>query len=71
LRADVIKTATSWLFFGAYFLLLFAVHSWWLIVPLAVVMGLGWPRSVSMSSTRGAQAYSTAVVNKSWRSPWT
>src|SRR3954468_23284021 len=35
------KTATimAW-FFGAYFLLLFAVHTWWLIVPLAVVLGL-------------------------------
>src|SRR5438105_6549821 len=36
------KTATilAW-FFGAYFLLLFAVTSWWTIVPLAVVLGLG------------------------------
>src|ERR1043165_9484633 len=36
------KTATilAW-FFGAYFLLLFAVHSWYLILPLAVIMGLG------------------------------
>jgi linoleoyl-CoA desaturase len=35
------KTATilCW-FFGAYFLLLFAVHSWWLIVPLAAILGL-------------------------------
>src|SRR5438105_10809769 len=35
------KTATilAW-FFGAYFLLLFAVHSWWLIVPLAAILGL-------------------------------
>jgi len=35
------KTATilAW-FFGAYFLLLFAVHQWWLIVPLAIVLGL-------------------------------
>lgn len=35
------KTATilAW-FFGAYFLLLFAVHSWYLIVPLAVILGL-------------------------------
>src|SRR5437867_9628175 len=36
------KTATilAW-FFGAYFLLLFAVHSLWLIIPLTVVLGLG------------------------------
>src|SRR5213075_3375746 len=36
------KTASvlAW-FFGAYFLLLFAVHSWWLIVPLAMILGLG------------------------------
>lgn len=35
------KTATilCW-FFGAYFLLLFAAHSWWLIVPLAMILGL-------------------------------
>jgi linoleoyl-CoA desaturase len=36
------KTASilAW-FFGAYFLLLFAVHSVWLIIPLAIIMGLG------------------------------
>lgn len=36
------KTATilAW-FFGAYFVLLFAVHTWYLVVPLAIVMGLG------------------------------
>jgi linoleoyl-CoA desaturase len=36
------KTATilAW-FFGAYFLLLFAVHTWYLIVPLAIILGLG------------------------------
>ena len=35
------KTATILLwFFSAYFLLLFAVHSWYLIVPLAMVLGL-------------------------------
>ena len=35
------KTATilAW-FFGAYLLLLFVVHSWWLSLPLAVVLGL-------------------------------
>src|SRR3954468_16826810 len=35
------KTATvlAW-FFTAYFLLLFAVHSWWLIVPLAAILGV-------------------------------
>ena len=35
------KTATilAW-FFGAYFLLLFAVAQWWLILPLAVLLGL-------------------------------
>lgn len=35
------KTATVLLwFFGAYFLLLFAVHSWYLVVPLAMVAGV-------------------------------
>jgi linoleoyl-CoA desaturase len=35
------KTATilAW-FAAAYILLLFVVHSWWLIVPLAIVLGL-------------------------------
>jgi linoleoyl-CoA desaturase len=35
------KTATilAW-FFGAYFLLLFAVSHWWLVLPLAIVLGL-------------------------------
>jgi linoleoyl-CoA desaturase len=28
-------------FFGTYFLLLFAVHSWWLVLPLAIILGLG------------------------------
>ena len=36
------KTATilAW-FFGAYFLLLFAVHGWYTVLPLAVGLGLG------------------------------
>src|SRR3954449_11745729 len=36
------KTASilAW-FFGAYFLLLFAVHSLWLVLPLAGVLGPG------------------------------
>ncbi len=35
------KTATILLwFFGAYFLLLFAVSSWYLVVPLAIILGL-------------------------------
>src|SRR5882672_2119390 len=36
------KTATilAW-FFGAYFLLLFVATSWWTIVPLAIILGLG------------------------------
>src|SRR6476661_3545612 len=35
------KTATilAW-FFSAYLLLLFAVTSWWLVVPLAMIMGV-------------------------------
>jgi len=35
------KTATilGW-FLGAYLLLMFVVHSWWLVVPLAVILGL-------------------------------
>ena len=35
------KTATilAW-FFSAYFLLVFVVTSWWLVVPLAIVLGL-------------------------------
>src|SRR5881397_3258877 len=35
------KTASilAW-FIGAYVLLLFAVHSWWMIVPLAVILGV-------------------------------
>jgi linoleoyl-CoA desaturase len=36
------KTATilTW-FFGAYFLLLFVAWSWWNIIPLAIILGLG------------------------------
>src|SRR6476646_5971879 len=35
------KTATivAW-FLGAYLLLLLAVHTWWLVVPLAAVLGI-------------------------------
>lgn len=35
------KTGTILLwFFGAYFSLLFLVHAWWLVVPVAIIMGL-------------------------------
>src|SRR5205085_4860825 len=61
------KTATilAW-FFGAYFLLLFAVHSWWLILPLAVIMGLGLAAIGFNIQHDGAhQGYSNSkVVNK-------
>jgi len=61
------KTATvlAW-FFGAYFLLLFAVHSWWLIVPLAVVMGLGLAAiGFNVQHDAGHKAYSDRPwVNK-------
>src|SRR5580698_7645450 len=35
------KTATilAW-FAAAYFLLMFVVHAWWLVLPLAVLLGL-------------------------------
>jgi linoleoyl-CoA desaturase len=61
------KTATilAW-FFGAYFLLLFAVHSWWLIVPLAVVLGLGLAAmGFNIQHDGGHKAYSDRPwVNK-------
>jgi linoleoyl-CoA desaturase len=54
------KTATilAW-FFGAYFLLLFAVHSWWLVVPLAVILGLGMAAiGFNIQHDGGHKAYS-------------
>lgn len=43
------KTASvlAW-FFGAYFLLLFVVTSWWLVLPLTVVLGLADARWVTL-----------------------
>jgi linoleoyl-CoA desaturase len=61
------KTATvlAW-FFGAYFLLLFAVHSWWLIVPLAMILGLGMAAiGFNIQHDGGHKAYSNHQwVNK-------
>lgn len=61
------KTATilAW-FFGAYFLLLFAVHSWWLIVPLAVILGLGLAAiGFNIQHDGGHKSYSEySLVNK-------
>ena len=61
------KTATilAW-FFGAYFLLLFAVHAWWLIVPLAVVLGLALAAiGFNIQHDAGHKAYSESRwVNK-------
>jgi len=61
------KTATvlTW-FFGAYFTLLFAVHSAWLIVPLAVVLGLALAAiGFNVQHDGGHRAYSDRPwVNK-------
>lgn len=61
------KTATvlAW-FFGAYFLLLFAVHAWWLIVPLAIILGLGLAAiGFNIQHDGGHKAYSDRPwVNK-------
>jgi linoleoyl-CoA desaturase len=61
------KTATilAW-FFGAYFLLLFAVHSVWLILPLAVILGLGLAAiGFNIQHDAGHRAYSDRPwVNK-------
>lgn len=61
------KTATilAW-FFGAYFLLLFAVHSWYFIVPLAVILGLGLAAiGFNIQHDAGHKAYSDRPwVNK-------
>ena len=54
------KTATilAW-FFGAYFLLLFAVHSWWLIVPLAMILGVAMAAiGFNIQHDAGHKAYS-------------
>jgi linoleoyl-CoA desaturase len=61
------KTASilAW-FFGAYFLLLFAVHSWWLIVPLAVILGVALAAiGFNIQHDAGHRAYSDRPwVNK-------
>ena len=61
------KTASilAW-FFGAYFLLLFAVHSLWLIVPLAVILGLALAAiGFNIQHDAGHKAYSDRQwVNK-------
>jgi linoleoyl-CoA desaturase len=61
------KTATilAW-FFGAYFLLLFAVTQWWLILPLAVVIGLALAAiGFNIQHDGGHKAYSKSpAVNK-------
>src|SRR5438046_1762705 len=54
------KTASilAW-FFGAYFLLLFAVHTWWLILPLAVILGFALAAIVfNIQHDAGHPAYS-------------
>ncbi len=61
------KTATilAW-FFGAYFILLFAVHSAWLIVPLAAILGLALAAiGFNIQHDGGHRAYSDRPwVNK-------
>jgi linoleoyl-CoA desaturase len=61
------KTASilAW-FLGAYFLLLFAVHVWWLIVPLAVVLGIALAAiGFNIQHDGGHRAYSDRKwVNK-------
>src|SRR2546423_12547200 len=61
------KTASilAW-FFGAYFLLLFAVHSWWLIVPLAIILGVALAAiGFNIQHDAGHRAYSERPwVNK-------
>lgn len=58
------KTATilAW-FFGAYFLLLFVTMSWWLILPLAIVLGLSMAAiGFNVQHDGGHRAYS----NRKW-----
>lgn len=58
------KTASilAW-FFGAYFLLLFAVSNWWAILPLAVVLGLALAAiGFNIQHDGGHKAYS----NRQW-----
>lgn len=61
------KTATilAW-FFGAYFLLLFAVTSWWAVLPLAVVLGVAMAAiGFNIQHDGGHKAYSDRPwVNK-------
>ena len=61
------KTASilAW-FFGAYFLLLFAVHAWWLILPLAVILGMSMAAiGFNIQHDGGHRAYSDRpLINK-------
>lgn len=61
------KTATilAW-FFGAYFLLLFVASTWWLVVPLAVVLGLALAAiGFNIQHDGGHKAYSKhPAINK-------
>src|SRR4029077_13306953 len=61
------KTASilAW-FFGAYFLLLFAVHTWYLVLPLAIVIGLAMAAiGFNIQHDGGHKAYSErSWVNK-------
>jgi linoleoyl-CoA desaturase len=61
------KTATilAW-FFGAYFLLLFVAWSWWNVLPLAVILGLGLAAvGFNIQHDGGHQAYSNSPwINK-------
>src|SRR3954451_14616039 len=61
------KTASilAW-FFGAYFLLLFAVHTWWLTVPLALILGVALAAiGFNIQHDAGHRAYSERPwVNK-------
>src|SRR5207248_7767910 len=54
------KTATilAW-FFGAYFLLLFAVTHWWLVLPLAAILGVSMAAiGFNIQHDAGHKAYS-------------
>jgi linoleoyl-CoA desaturase len=58
------KTATilTW-FFGAYFLLLFVAWSWWNVIPLAIILGLGLAAiGFNIQHDGGHKAYS----NRPW-----
>jgi linoleoyl-CoA desaturase len=61
------KTASilAW-FFGAYFLLLFVVTSWWLVLPLAVILGVAIAAiGFNIQHDGGHKAYSSrSWINK-------